>query len=164
MIIYKLYPLDESLFEQVRSTTVETLLPYQPNIQARDNPALAGKSSLSEYTCCCYIDWTITAIPCISELITITEQPKNQIVQFKNNKEIVKLTCCAESFKGHDLCYQWFYNNSNDIISTEQYAEIKLKRPYRNTEKKCYCKVSIVDQPQIYVVSETIVIQLKIGK
>ena len=45
MIIYKLYPLDESLFEQVCSTTVETLLPYQPNIQARDNPALAGKSS-----------------------------------------------------------------------------------------------------------------------
>ena len=96
-------------------------------------------------------------------LVSIRKQPKDQIVQFKKDqKEIVKLTCYAESFEGNDLCYEWYCGNF--IVSCNCYAEIKLKRPSRNMEKQYYCKVSIANQPEHYVISRTAVIKLEISK
>ena len=98
-----------------------------------------------------------------SKLINIITQPKDQTVQFKDNAATVKLNCYAES-NGNTLCYEWYYDDSDKIISKTHCAEMKLNRPPVNREKKCYCKISIANQPEHYVKSRMAVIKLEIGQ
>ena len=101
----------------------------------------------------------------IANIMKITEQPKDQTIQFTNNKqETISLTCYAESSEGNDLHYEWYCGNSSDIICNNCCAEIKLKRPRSNMEKRYRCKVSIANQPEHYVISRTAVIKLEISK
>ena len=107
---------------------------------------------------CVLIAFTANA----SKLIKIITQPEDQTVQFKDNEATVKLSCYAESNE-NTLCYEWYYDDSDEIISTGPYAELKLNRPTRNIQKQCYCKISIANQPENYVKSRTAVIYFEIG-
>ena len=98
----------------------------------------------------------------VSKSIEIITEPKDQTIQFKDNEATVKLNCYAE-LNGNTLCYEWYYDDSDEIISKNSYAELKLNRPPTNIEKRCYCKISIVNQPEHCVKSRIAVIKLEIG-
>jgi len=94
----------------------------------------------------------------------IIKEPQDQIIRLKNNETIVKLTCYAEALRGDDLCYEWYCDDSNDIISDSSCAEILFKQSSRNIEKRYRCKVSIADQPEHHVTSRTALIKVEISK
>ena len=97
-------------------------------------------------------------------IIKIIEEPKDHIIQFKNNKEVVRLTCAAESPEGYDLHYQWYCVDSDDImISDKSYVDINLETPTRNTEKQYYCIVSIANELEYHMRTRNAVIKLEIS-
>ena len=100
----------------------------------------------------------------LNKSITITEQPKDQTIQFENDEATVELTCLAEPPAGHDLRYEWYCVDSSDIISDKHFAEIRFERSCSNMEKKYYCKVSIANKPIHHVTSRLVVIKLEISK
>ena len=111
-----------------------------------------------------FYTFTFHLLGSLNKSITITEQPEDQTIQFKNDEATVELTCLVEPSAGCDLRYEWYYVDSNDIISNKHFAEIRLKKPYSNMEKKCYCKVSIANEPVHHVRSRLVLIKLEISK
>ena len=80
-----------------------------------------------------------------------------------NNEVTVELICVAESSEGYDLCYEWYCDGSTDIINNKSTAKIILTKPSGNVEKKYFCKVSTVNEPQHHVESRNAVIKLEIS-
>lgn len=100
----------------------------------------------------------------LSKFIKINEQPKDQIIRFKNNEATVELTCIAESPEGYDLHYEWYCVNSDCIKSVNCHAELKFKKPPKNMEEQYCCKVSTANDSRYCLMSKTVVIKLEISK
>lgn len=147
---------------QEDNSPTPTSLYYDPNLVSKSNFVIAGKSVTK-----CILYYTYIHVLLIQETpnntIKIVEQPRDQTIQFMNNEATVELTCAAESSEGYDLRYEWYCDGSADIINNKSTAKIILTRPSRNVEKKYYCKVSTVNEPQRHVESRNAVIKLEIS-
>ena len=100
----------------------------------------------------------------LSKFIKINEQPKDQIIRFKDNDATVELTCIAESPERYDLHYEWYCVNSDCIKSVNCHAKLKLKKPPKNMEEQYHCKVSTANDSRYCLMSKTVVIKLEISK
>ena len=84
------------------------------------------------------------------------------------------LHCQAESLRGQQLEYKWYYLRGNEnptalnkgnkrVKSTKPHIDITLKLSNKQ-ERRYFCEVSVADHPEHFVASEVAVVRLQSGE